>query len=365
MASLDSLPSDQKAVLSLVLQRGRSFDEIAALLSIDRAAVRQRALEGCDALGPETTLDPLKRALITDYLLGQLPGKVAASVRGSLATNPSERGWARVIAAEIAPLAANGLPEIPAPGRTASPAPAPAGPAGTGTPGPDAEEPRVRAEAAPGAGRGGRGVDVDFDFAGDESAVDAASSGSPTPASSRRGGAILLGLIALVIVVVVVILTTSGGSTSSGTHTAAHDGSGTQTASPNGRTATPSGTSTSVTALKKIILSSPTSAKGVQGAADVVRASGRLGLVLVARGLAANTTNAYGVWLYDPASGQGDFLGFYGHKVAASGATKGFLEAEVALPANAAKYTQLLLTLETGQHPTKPGTIVLEGAFAE
>ena len=52
MASLDSLPADQRAVLQLVLQRGRSYDDIAKLLSIDRAAVRQRALAALDALGP-------------------------------------------------------------------------------------------------------------------------------------------------------------------------------------------------------------------------------------------------------------------------------------------------------------------------
>ena len=54
MASLESLPADQRAVLQLVLQRGRSYDDIATLLSIDRAAVRQRALSALDALGPQT-----------------------------------------------------------------------------------------------------------------------------------------------------------------------------------------------------------------------------------------------------------------------------------------------------------------------
>ncbi len=54
MASLDSLPPDQRAVLQLVLQRGRSYDDIAQLLSIDRAAVRDRALAAFDALGPQT-----------------------------------------------------------------------------------------------------------------------------------------------------------------------------------------------------------------------------------------------------------------------------------------------------------------------
>src|SRR5437588_3063637 len=86
MATLDSLPPDQRAVLQLVLQRGRSYDDIAQLLSIDRAAVRQRALAAFDALGPQTRVDADRRALITDYLLGQLPGAVADDTRNRLAS---------------------------------------------------------------------------------------------------------------------------------------------------------------------------------------------------------------------------------------------------------------------------------------
>ena len=113
MASLETLPADQRAVLQLVLQRGRSYDDIARLLSIDRAAVRQRALTALDALGPQTGVPDQRRALITDYLLGQLPERVHGQTRARLAQSPSERAWARVLASELAPLAANPLPDIP------------------------------------------------------------------------------------------------------------------------------------------------------------------------------------------------------------------------------------------------------------
>ena len=53
-----SLPADQRAVLELVLQRGRNYDQIARLLSVDRAGVRQRALAAFDALGPRTATSP-------------------------------------------------------------------------------------------------------------------------------------------------------------------------------------------------------------------------------------------------------------------------------------------------------------------
>lgn len=73
MASLESIAADQRAVLQMILQRGLGYDEIAALLGINRAAVRQRALDGFDALASTDHVPALQRALITDYLLGQLP----------------------------------------------------------------------------------------------------------------------------------------------------------------------------------------------------------------------------------------------------------------------------------------------------
>src|SRR5579875_1128643 len=100
MAPIDSLPADQRAVLELVLRRGRSYDEIARLLSIDRAGVRRRALAALDTLGPQTRVSADRRALITDYLLDALPAAVAAELEG---------------------LAARPLPEIPTNGVAALP----------------------------------------------------------------------------------------------------------------------------------------------------------------------------------------------------------------------------------------------------
>src|SRR5215472_1890160 len=113
MGSLETLSPDQRAVLDLVLQRGRSYDDIASLLAIDRAGVRARALAAFDELGPDTGIAPESRALITDYLLGQLPERVAEQTRERLASSPYERAWARVLASELAPVASEPLPEIP------------------------------------------------------------------------------------------------------------------------------------------------------------------------------------------------------------------------------------------------------------
>src|ERR1700683_1956890 len=125
MASIESLPPDQRAVLQLVLQRGRSYDDIAQLLSIDSGAVRQRAHAALDALGPQTRVDPEHRAQITDYLLGQQSEADAAQTRERLAGSASERAWGRGVASGLGPLAGGSLPEIPAEGGYDAPAAAP------------------------------------------------------------------------------------------------------------------------------------------------------------------------------------------------------------------------------------------------
>ncbi|MGH2913319.1 MAG: RNA polymerase sigma factor [Solirubrobacteraceae bacterium] len=51
MTDLDSLPPDQRAVLSLVLDRGKSYGEVAEMLGIPESAVRDRAHGALDALG--------------------------------------------------------------------------------------------------------------------------------------------------------------------------------------------------------------------------------------------------------------------------------------------------------------------------
>ncbi len=105
MGVLDNLPADQRAVLQMVLQRGRSYDEIAGILSIERDAVRQRALDAFAALTPTTIVPGPESALVTDYLLGQLPERVASEVHTFLQASEADRVWAQVLADTVAPLA--------------------------------------------------------------------------------------------------------------------------------------------------------------------------------------------------------------------------------------------------------------------
>ncbi len=362
MAPIESLPPDQRAVLQMVLQRGRSYDQIAELLGIDRAAVRQRALDAFDELGPSTSVSDIERGLVTDYLLGQLPTKVADQVRARLGSSPPQRAWARVVASEISAIAENPLPEIPAASSRRRPEPAPE-PAAAEVPdrrdelsvwertAADAAEPSVRTPEA-------------REPATAAHAEAAGEHGDERP-SSRRGGAILLGgLVAIIIVAVVVVILVSGNSGKSGNTTAPNAGStaSSSTVSGTGTGTSTTGTSTSAQLLKQLNLLAPDGSKKVAAVVQVAREGTTTGIVIIASGLAANTThNAYGVWLWNTTSDHGKFLGFYSKRVTSNGR----LEAAEALPSDATSYNEMLITLETAQKPTKPGQVVLQGKFDE
>jgi hypothetical protein len=389
MASLDSLPPDQRAVLQLVLQRGRSYDQIAQMLSIDRAAVRERALNAFDALGPETRVPAEQRALITDYLLGQLPEKVAENTHQGLASSANERAWARVVASELGTLAAGPLPEIPTEGAPApepepvAPEPeaapdtdiaaateteaAPAAdttaetpPAAEPTPESPVTEPVAAAPAQPDAqapaeetpssgrrrlGRGGAG------------AAGAGGAGHPV---SRRDGAILLGggAILIIAIVVAIILISSGGDSHPKTSTTTAVNASTTTA-PQTSTSTTASSTATIKPLAQVTLTSPQAGSKTKGVAIVVRQGTTTAIELAAQAVPANTSHdAYAVWLYNSPS-DATLLGFVNPGVKSDGV----LRTLGRLPANASHFRQLLVTRETQAKPHAPGTIVLQGAL--
>jgi hypothetical protein len=344
MASLDRLPADQRAVLQLVLQRGQTYDDIAQLLSIDRAAVRDRALSAFDALGPQTRVPPERRALITDYLLGQLPPRVSEEVRNRLAESASERAWARVLASELAPIASEPLPEIPveaAPRQESEFGAAPeSGAAPTREPAFEAvsEEPAIAAAAAAPT---------------DETPALRPEQRPPSqPPRSRLGGAVLLAGGALIVVVVVIVVVLISGSNSSTSHRA------TSTAAASTSTTSAATSTNSAHVVAHINLVSPTHGKAA-GIAEVLKQGNNSGIAIVAQGLVPNSKhppNAYAVWLYNsPADSR--ILGFVNPAVGANGR----LSAASGLPASAGHYKQLLVTLETQATPHAPGMVILEG----
>src|SRR5436305_2844481 len=111
MPPLSSLPPQQRAVLALILEKGKSYDEIAGLLQVEVEAVRQRAHEALAGLAPDGGAKPAirYRAAIGNYLLGQEPDQ-AADTFAYLEKSVAGRGWARALAAELADLVATSLP---------------------------------------------------------------------------------------------------------------------------------------------------------------------------------------------------------------------------------------------------------------
>ncbi len=336
MTSLDTLPGDQRAVLELVVRRGRGYEEIERLLSIDRTAVRARALAALDAIGPSTSVPPARRALIADYLLGQLPPRVGDEVRGRLSESPEERAWARAVAAELAPVAAASLPEIPSDALPPTPAPLS----------------EVAFEAAPAREPAATAMPQ-------SSGPSSGGSGQP---SSRPGGAVLLGVGALIAVAVAVFLLTRAGSDHSPAASAHTPTAATGAAAPStGASGATSTTGTSAArVLGQILMSPPGAGKGkAKGAAAVVAVGSNKVIELAAYGLSPNKHTTYAVWLYNSPADEYR-VGYYSPGVGRDGRllTRGLL------PTNTAHYKHLLLALEPVPAPNRPTNVVLEGAVS-
>jgi hypothetical protein len=315
MTELDALPADQRAVLQLLVKQDQTYEDLSGLLSIDSAAVRERAHAALEALGPDAgrRLAPERRAEVSDYLLGQQSASEQAATRDHLAGSASARAWARVVADALRPLAAGPLPEIPGEGPEAEPKEE-AAPSATAT----AREPVTHEERA-------------RDTAGESR-------------SSRLGGALLLGGIGVLIAVVVVLLVTSG------------DGGGSKKTSTVSSTPT-TGTTAQATPVAQINLRSPSGAKAL-GLAQVFAQSNRRLLIVAGQNV---SPGAYALWLYTSPT-KAKLLGFVPSRVGKDGkfVTQGVL------PNDASNYQNLVVTSEkvSGSRPAlpkTPGTIVLQG----
>ncbi len=122
MATLDQLPPDRRAILELVLQRGKSYEEIADLLGMPETGVREHAREALLSLSPRTAerVDSEWRGQLADYVLGQQSGPEATATRGHLKRSEPARAWALSMIDSLGDLYKNGAePEIPSgePGR--------------------------------------------------------------------------------------------------------------------------------------------------------------------------------------------------------------------------------------------------------
>jgi hypothetical protein len=404
MSAVDSLPGDQRAVLQLVLGRGRSYEDIARMLSIDAARVRERALAALDALGPQTRIDQPSRAEICDYLLGQLPEAAVEAVRNRLAESAGHRAWARVVSSELTSLASTPLPEIP-PEASASRVAAPSARSSAMLEGAASVQAADAAEQPP-PGQPDQPTPAGPTTGAAEQAVTAAAvteaerertsrrgrlgrkpkppkqSQSPPPSeppsdsrsaprSSRLGGMVVIGLVVAIIVVGVIALLGSGGSKKKPSKLAATPTTAVSTtaagatppAAPSSTTPTPttSTTSTAAKVVAQINLTPPAAGSKAAGIAEVLREGTTNGIAIVAQNVPPNTThppNAYAVWLYNSPT-DAKILGFVNPGVPKSGK----LSTAGGLPTNAAHYKELIVTVESSANPKAPGTVILQGTL--
>jgi hypothetical protein len=321
MSRLDDLPPDQRATLSLLLRRGKSYAEVADMLEIEERAVHDRAHAALAVLAAKEAraLNAEQRAEVGDYMLGQSPGVAERlAARTLLGDSEDARAWASALVGQLQPLAGSPLPEIPNGSRPAA-VTEPAAP----VPKP-ASEPKPISTSRP-------------------------SRTSSSSSSSRIGGALLLAALVAGIVVAVVLLTGGGGSSSDSSST--------------GSSATETGTTTQKAQAKedkRIALTATNPSSKAVGVAEVLSEGSQYAFYLAAQHLPPSKGKGffYAVWLYNSPSSYEPLS--RAPDVGANGSVQG----GALLPKDAGKYHTMLLTRETDQKPTKPGLVVLRGAFA-
>jgi hypothetical protein len=356
MSRLDDLPPDQRATLSLLLRRRKSYADVATMLDIAERAVHDRAHAALAVLAaPQAReLSAEQREEVGDYLLGQRTGAAERlATRTYLEGSPQARAWAHALTAELAPLAAGtSLPEIPAgakaPRRARGVEATPAAPT-----------PSARAQASstqPTSGEVDEGSSTRPSLPPTQHAQRPSDSRAST-SRSRLGGALLLAVIVAVIVVAVVLIADSGGGGSHSSSGSVASETETGTTSSTGSTGTQTGKAKED---KRITLSSPDSTSKSAGVAEVLSEGNQYAIYLAAQHLPESKGKGffYAVWLYNSATS------FEAVSRAPEVGSNGSVQGGALLPKDAGKYHTMLLTRETASTPTKPGPVVLTGPFA-
>ena len=159
MATFDQLAADQRAIVDLVLRKGRSYAQIGAMLDMSEDRVRELARDSLGELAPATArrVDPDWRGQLVDYILGQQTGPESAATRGHLKRSEPARMWAFSLLDSLDELYGDGeRPDIPEPGsdrarRERAPRAKRGAPAEGDVPARDGEAPERTRALSPGA----------------------------------------------------------------------------------------------------------------------------------------------------------------------------------------------------------------------
>ncbi|MBJ7518580.1 MAG: sigma-70 region 4 domain-containing protein [Solirubrobacteraceae bacterium] len=377
MSRLQTLPPDQRAVLQLLLQKDRSYDEIAQLLRLDGQTIRARAHAAVATLGPDTTdLTDDQRGELADFLLGEQTASSRAATRAFLEGSPAARAWARDAAEALRPLGGDRLPEIPAEPAGAAPAPpapepepepepeaAPVAPpapvAPEPTPGPVDKAPALPPEAEAETPEPPRASD---DQSGRITGP-ATDVSAPAEKRGRIGSLLLVGGLGLVIAVLVILaLRGFGGDDDSDSPVAPATTPVVETTPPASTSTT--GTTSTTPSVNAEVQMRPLPENGgeARATATLITQSGEEALAIAGQNLQPTTNRAfYGLWF---ANSRDDavFLG-YAPQVGENGRLRLF----DSLPetADPSQYEQIWLTREVVTEetttPTEPGRVALQG----
>jgi Anti-sigma-K factor rskA/Sigma-70, region 4 len=116
MATFDQLSAEQRAIVELVLQRGKTYDELADMLGMPETRVRELARDALVELAPLSArgVEEDLRSQLADYVLGQQAGAEATATRGHLRRSEGARTWTRSLLDSLEQLYENGsVPAIP------------------------------------------------------------------------------------------------------------------------------------------------------------------------------------------------------------------------------------------------------------
>jgi hypothetical protein len=348
MATFDQLTAEQRAIIELVVRRGRSYESLADVLAISPVRVRELARDALAELAPVTAqrVDQDWRAQLADYLLGQQTGPESTATRGHLKRSEAARAWALSLLDSLDSLYGNGSrPVIPEADASNGRGPAAAA---------EVERPRERerkraaererAERERAERDRERERDRDREPARErkrtrEPAAELSPEARRAVRRRRIGGAILMAVLAAGIVVGVLAATGTIFSSSGKRHAAAQ---------------------ARVQALGLIPLT-PGSGSSGNGAALLLKRGSQYGLVVQASGLKPAPTGsgyAYAVWLYNS---QNDLAALGAQVTDAQGRYTG----QGVLPANFQRFKYIDVTYEKlGPNVGHNGPSVLRGAFA-
>ena len=138
MATFDQLSDEQRAIVELVLQQGKSYEELSEMLGISETRVRERARDALVELAPVSArgVEEDWRGQLADYVLGQQAGPEATATRGHLRRSEAARSWTRSLLDSLEQLypADGDLPAIPDAERAGRRGAAPSAPAAEAQP---------------------------------------------------------------------------------------------------------------------------------------------------------------------------------------------------------------------------------------